>query len=345
LKPARKGPGFAPREVLFAPSSACNLHCRHCAVEPDARRLPVAAALRFLDSCPGTTVERGGFPGREPFRPPAVLEALTARTVRRGLLFDRVTTNAAWFRDRVELRARLIRLRDKGYDGSFHVSLDAYHGRSVAKPALFIRAAADIWGRPDVAGLIAVRGGRDEETEARLDALAAALGARRIARGGRRLIVSGDLFVPISYTDLVPVGRAANLAAPWRGPWFKEDFCAGPGQVLYVLPDGTVKACCGYATDSDRLTIGDIRRQTAAEIIAAAGRNPFVRTIYGGGLGAIRRRLQAGGAAFPGRTSNACLFCLYALTDLPSSLLDRSLDPAPTRFRPPIDRKAGPHYK
>jgi hypothetical protein len=322
-----QGPGFEPREVLFAPSNACNLRCRHCAVKPGPRRLSTAAALRFLDSCPGTSVERIGFTGGEPFLQPAFLDAVAARVVRLGLLFDRITTNASWFNTRDELFRRLIRLRDKGYDGSFYVSLDAFHGRSVRKPALFIEAAVEVWNRPDIAGLIAVRGRRDRETESILDALAVRLRARRDTRGGRRRIVSPDLFLPISYVDLVPVGRAAGIPSPWEGAWFKEDFCSGPGQVLYIQPDGSVKACCGYATESGRLTIGDIRRQTAPEIIAAANRNPFVRTVYRSGLSAIRRRLMAGGASFPGRTSNACAFCHHLLTTLPSTALNVVLDP------------------
>lgn len=328
MKPKGLGSGYAPREVLFAPSSACNLRCPHCAVEPGPRRLPAAVALRFLDSCRGTTVERVGFTGGEPFLQPAFLEAVSARIVRLDLLFDRITTNAAWFTNRRELVQRLTRLRDKGYDGSFHVSLDAFHGRNVRKPALFIQTAAEVWNRPDIAGLIAVRGHRDRETEAILGALAAELGARRTVRGGRRLIVSFDLFIPISYVDLVPVGRAAGMAELWRGAWFNEDFCSGPGQVLYVLPDGAVKACCGYATDSDRLTIGNIRSQTAPEIIAAANRSAFVRTIYRSGLSAIRRRLARCGEVFPGATPNRCLFCLHLLTSIPGPRLDRCLDPA-----------------
>lgn len=323
----KRGPGFEPREVLFAPSNACNLRCRHCAVEPGPRRLSAAAARRFLDSCRGTSVERVGFTGGEPFLQPAFLEAVAAHVVRLGLLFDRITTNASWFRTRDELFRRLIRLRDKGYDGSFYVSLDAFHGRSVRRPALFIEAAVAVWNRPDIAGLIAVRGRRDRETESILDALAVRLSARRETRGGRRMLASPDFYLPISYVDLVPVGRAAGLAAPWDRTWFKEDFCSGPGQVLSIQPDGSVKACCGYATDSERLTIGDIRRQTAPEIIAAANRNPFVRTVYRSGLSAVRRRLMAGGAAFPGRTSNACAFCHHLLTTLPGGALDAVLDP------------------
>jgi len=45
-QPAR----FSPQEILFAPSSACNLDCAHCVVRKDRRRLSPAVAVRFLKS-------------------------------------------------------------------------------------------------------------------------------------------------------------------------------------------------------------------------------------------------------------------------------------------------------
>ncbi len=292
------GSPFHPTEVLFSPLDACNLRCRHCSVSPGTRRLPIATALRFLDTCRGTSVERVGFTGGEPFLYPAFLEAVAARAVRLGLLFDRITTNAAWFKTRDELTAALTRLYHKGYDGSFHVSLDAFHGRNIAKPAVFIRTAAEIWNRSEATTILAVRGARDEETRSLLEALAARLEARIVRGRGRLRIESASLHVPISTVDLVPVGRAEGLADPWRGPWFEEDFCQGPGHILFVLPDGSVKPCCGYATDSERLTIGNIKRDSAARIIAKARRSPFVRAVFESGLSEIRRRLIERGVGF-----------------------------------------------
>jgi organic radical activating enzyme len=327
MKPPTKGQAFEPREVLFSPLSACNLRCRHCSVAPGSVRLPIAAALRFLDSCRGTPVERIGFTGGEPFLYPSFLEAVSARAVRRGLLFDRITTNAAWFRTIGELRTALTRLRDKGYDGSFGVSLDDFHRSGIAKPAAFIRTAAEIWNRPDIAGVVAVRGAREAETEERLAALARKLEARLSVRHGRRIIASDVLLVPIAEIDIVPLGRAAGLINPWRGAWFKEDFCRGPGQVFYVLPDGTVKPCCGYATDDERLTIGNIKRHTAAELVARAAKNDYVRAVFELGLARIRQRLIARGTGFPGQTANHCYFCHHILTSVPRPTLDACLGP------------------
>jgi hypothetical protein len=321
------GSRFTPGEVLFSPLDACNLRCRHCSVAPGTRRLPVATALRFLETCRGTPVERVGFTGGEPFLYPGFLEAVSARAVRLGLLFDRITTNAAWFKTRDELAAALTRLHDKGFDGSFHVSLDAFHGRNIAKPAIFIRTAAEIWNRPDASTILAVRGARDEETRDLLEALAARLEARIVRGRGRLRIESASLLLPISAVDLVPVGRAEGLADPWRGNWFEEDFCQGPGHVLFVLPDGSVKPCCGYATDSERLTIGNIKRDSAARIIANARRNPYVRAVFELGLSEVRHRLVSRGVAFPGQTGNHCFFCHHILAHVPARLLDASLTP------------------
>ena len=92
------------------------------------------------------------------------------------------------------------------------------------------------------------------------------------------------MFVPVTTIDLTPVGKAETLLDPWGKDWFKEDFCRGPGHVFYVLPDGSVKPCCGYATDSERLTIGNIYKDTAAKMLKNASRNPFVSAVFESGL-------------------------------------------------------------
>ena len=267
---------FSPKEVLFASTTDCNLNCAHCSVERGGARLPIPAALKFLRSCRKAGVERVGFTGGEPFLDTPFLFALTESAVANGLLFGLVTTNARWFKNAPQLRRTLTELRDRGYDGSFGVSVDAFHGKSPAKPALFIETALELWNRPDVARVISVRGARDKETEAILDALAVALKAKLVRVGGHRVIRNDSLFVPITAIDLSPVGKAEPLLDPWGKRWFEEDLCQGPGHVFYVLPNGDVKPCCGYATDSERLTIGNIHKHTAAAMLKSASRNPFV---------------------------------------------------------------------
>jgi uncharacterized Fe-S cluster-containing radical SAM superfamily protein len=319
--PEKKKPprakGFSPKEVLFASTTDCNLKCAHCSVEREKTRLSIPAAVKFLRSCRKVGFERVGFTGGEPFLDTEFLFALTECAVSYGLLFGMVTTNARWFKGSAHLRRTLKALYDRGYDGSFGVSVDAFHGNDSAKPALFIETASEIWNRPDIARVIAVRGARDKETDAILRGLAKALRAKLVHIGGHRVIRNDSLFVPVTTIDLAPVGKAEPLLDPWGKEWFNEDFCRGPGHVFYVLPNGDVKPCCGYATDSERLTIGNIHKDTAARMLKNASRNPFVSAIYRVGLTGIRKRLTKHGAVFPGATTNPCYFCHHVLTKVP----------------------------
>jgi hypothetical protein len=322
-----RGPGFLPKEILFASTTDCNLKCAHCAVERGAERLPIPAAVKFLRSCRKAGVERVGFTGGEPFLDTGFLFALTECAVANDLLFGMITTNARWFRDKAHLRRTLKKLYDCGYDGSFGVSADAFHGRAPGKTALFIDMARDMWNRPDIVRIIAVKGARDRETDAILGDLAKALKARLVRMGGCRVIRNKSLFAPVTMIGLAPVGRAKSLLDPWDGDWFKEDFCAGPGQVFYVLPDGSVKPCCGYATDAPLLTIGNIHKDTAAKMLKNASRNPFVSAVFETGLSRIRAGLENRGVAFPGATTNQCYFCHHVLTRVPRRALDKCLKP------------------
>jgi uncharacterized Fe-S cluster-containing radical SAM superfamily protein len=315
-----RGPGFSPKEVLFAPTTDCNLSCAHCPVVRGKARLAIPAAVKFLRSSKRAGVERVGFTGGEPFLDKEFLFALTESAAANGLLFGMVTTNARWFKSPPHLRRTLKELYDRGYDGSFGVSADAFHGKGPAKPALFIETAREIWNRPDIARVIAVRGARDKETDAILRALAKALKAKLVRIGGHRVIRNESLFVPVTMIDLVPVGKAEALVDPWGKEWFREDFCRGPGHVFYVLPDGTVKPCCGYATDSERLTIGNIHKDTAAKMLESASRNPFVSAVFGAGLSRVRARLEQQGVVFPGATTNQCYFCHHVLTRVPLNI-------------------------
>jgi hypothetical protein len=314
------GAGFSPKEVLFASTTDCNLNCPHCSVERGKARLSIPSAVKFLRSCKRAGVERVGFTGGEPFLDTEFLFALTESAVANGLLFGMVTTNARWFQSPAHLRRTLMELYDCGYDGSFGVSVDAFHGKGPAKPALFIETARKIWNRPDIARLIAVRGARDRETDSILRALAHALKAKRVPVGGHRAIRNASLFVPVTTIDLAPVGKAERLLDPWGREWFKEDFCRGPGHVFYVLPNGDVKPCCGYATDSERLTIGNVHKDSALKMLKSASRNPFVSAVFETGLSRVRARLERQGVVFPGATASECYFCHHVLTRVPGNL-------------------------
>jgi len=318
---------FKPEEVLFSPTTDCNLSCEHCNVQPSRPRLSSRTAIRFLDGCRAAGVRRVGFTGGEPFLAPDFLCEVTKAAVDKEFLFDRVMTNGVWWRRTKELVEALTRLRDAGYDGSICVSVDAFHKQEIRRVARFIRAAIELWRRPEVVTLARVFGAYDRRTMKMLGELARTLKARlgRSMAGGY-YIKSGELFIKIYSLELVPVGKAAGLKNPWNGKWFKDDYCRGPGNCFLVMPDGDVKPCCGYASDSAALTIGNIRRDSANAILRKLRKNRFASTVFDSGLGAVRKRLEKSGVRFPGKTTDRCSFCYHILNDLPGGVLEKCLD-------------------
>lgn len=304
--------GFSPKEVLFSLTAQCNLRCAHCDIEQRPGILDKRAALKFLNASSRYGVERVGFTGGEPFLALESMCAISRQVVKLGMFFGRIMTNGAWFRTDKELLSALQRLFQSGYDGDLCLSVDAFHRQSLKKCASFIRVASQIWGRRDIVSIAAVKGAREPQTHRRLANLAKILRARLVNVKGRPVAIkSKTLFFKISYIDLSPIGKAAALKNAWDGKWFKDDLCKGPGNVFFVLPDGTVKPCCGYAADADIFTIGSITRDSPKQLIRNARENHFIRSVFSLGLHPIRKRLEKHGVKFPGRTTNHCFFCHY----------------------------------
>lgn len=301
---------FRPTEVLFSPTADCNLSCGHCVTLKSSRKLPVKIAGSFLLQCKRVGITRVSFTGGEPFLQPEFLYHLTRLAVREGILFGRIITNGVWFKGARDLEVVLTKLRDAGYDGDISVSVDAFHDQDVKKVALFINSAASVWRRPDIVSIVWVGGSRDKETKVKLRKL---------------LSILNGLPVNTIRIDLSPIDGAGGTKDPWGNRWFNEDYCKGPGNALFVLPDGDVKPCCGYATDEDGLTIGNINKDSAKKIINNALRNDFVRSVFTIGLGGIRKRLEKLGIRFPGKTENHCFFCHYLLTKIPKAILDKAV--------------------
>ncbi len=318
---------FHPEEVLFSPTTKCNLGCLPCTIERSRATLPPRTAVRFLRECKRFGIKTVGFTGGEPFLAMGFLMALVKEAVKEDMLFDRIMTNGAWTSDKKTLVKALGALRDAGYDGSICVSVDAFHRQNLKKVALFIRTAAELWGRPDVVSLAYIGGAREGETKEKLTRLSALLKARLMGFGThRQAIRSGELFIALMTIALSPIGKASAIKDPWDGTWFKEDRCKGPGNVFFVMPDGNVKPCCGYANGLKELTIGTIKRDSMKDIMKNARENRFVSTVFRSGLAEVRRRLGRLGVRFPGKASNHCFFCRYVLTEVPREILERCLD-------------------
>lgn len=315
---------FAPRYLMFAGTYQCNLACPHCCVPIEwSDRLSIAAALNFLEDAHQFGIRTIGFTGGEPFLYLEFLEALVRRAAELGWSFDKIQTNGVWFQSEDELRHALRRLRRAGFTGKFGLSVDKFHhapgnGRkpTLADLVLFCRAARHIFRRDSIVSLAYASRAPHVGLEP-IQRLAAALGGvvewSTVLR--RYLLVTPDMTMTCNWNHLAPVERAEALAGGWDGEWFVEDYCEGPGQALVVTPKGDVKPCCGFASDLDQLTIGNIYTDRVAEIVRHARQHPYVGRVFREGLTVIRDEiLGRDPAALPGATSNQCFLCWYVLT-------------------------------
>jgi pyruvate-formate lyase-activating enzyme len=318
-RPGRRRPRtFRPNYVSFAGTYQCNLSCPHCCVPiewPD--RLAIPTALRFLDDAHAFGIRTLGFTGGEPFLYPEFVIALTRRAADLGFRFDKVMTNGVWHADAAHLDATLTALRDAGFTGKLGLSVDKFHGTlHTAKLAEFCRTARRVFDRDTIVSLSYASRAPGQGLEPVYD-LAAELGGvvewSDLLR--RHLLVSPDLTMTLNWNHLAPVERAERFTGGWDGTWFVEDYCEGPGQALIVTPKGEVKPCCGFASDLDQLTIGNIHRDTVATIVRRARRHPYVGRVFREGLTAIRDEILARDpGALPGASSNQCYFCWWVLT-------------------------------
>src|SRR5437868_2908585 len=110
---------------------------------------------------------------------------------------------------------------------------------------------------------------------------------------GRYLLVASDVTMTLNWNHLAPVERAEHFAGAWDGEWFEEDYCEGPGQALIVNPKGEVKPCCGFASDLEQLTIGNIYTDSVADIVHRARHHPYVGKVFREGLTSIREEILA----------------------------------------------------
>lgn len=309
---------FRPDYLSFAGTYQCNLSCPHCCVPIEwTDRLDIATAVGFLEDAFAEGIRTLGFTGGEPFLFPEFLVALTQRASQLGYRFDKLMTNGVWFQDEAELRTVLISLRDAGFSGKIGLSVDKFHGIRTSQLAQFCRITCEVFARDNILSLSYA----SHTPESGLEPI------RKLTQEvdgilewsemlGKYLLVSRDLTMTLNWNHLAPVERAEKLpSSPWDGVWFEEDYCEGPGQALIVNPRGEVKPCCGFASDLDQLSIGNIYRDRVRDVIERGRNHPYVGKVFREGLTAIRKEiLERDPNALPGATSNHCYFCWYALT-------------------------------
>ncbi len=178
-------------------------------------------------------------------------------------------SNGVWHEDAAHLETVLTELAAGGFTGKLGLSVDKFHGVHTAKAAEFCRVARRVFGRDNIVSLSYASRRPDlglepvHELARELDAVVEWSDVLH-----RYLLVSPELTMTLNWNHLAPVERAdAGSPGAWDGEWFAEDYCEGPGQALIVNPRGEVKPCCGFASDLDQLTIGNIYQHGVKQII------------------------------------------------------------------------------
>lgn len=309
---------FRPNYLSFAGTYQCNLACPHCCVPIEwTDYLDIPTAVRFLEQAHAAGIEILGFTGGEPFLYPDFLTALTRRAAELGFRFDKLMTNGVWHRDAVHLEAVLTAIRDAGFTGKIGLSVDKFHGMDIGRLAEFCLVTRRVFARDTILSLSYASRAPEVGLEP-IERLARELGGV-IAWSDllhRHMLVSDELTMTLNWNHLATVERAEKLPGdPWDGEWFAEDYCEGPGQALIVNPRGEVKPCCGFASDLDQLTIGNIHTDSVEDVIRNGREHPYVGRVFSEGLTAIRDHILARDpSALPGATNNHCYFCWYVLT-------------------------------
>ncbi len=319
---------FNPEEIIFAPSLRCNLKCPHCFLSGDGTPgagsiLDAGEACSFLKSC----LESGrddlsvGFSGGEPFLSLDFLCRVSEFAFESGFVFSRVITNGVFSNSKEEIKSALLRLRDSGFDGKIAMSFDGFHGQKAEEAAFFLRTVLDVFCDSSSAEIWSVMPSPGDSLEFYPEFLKTAeileaeitpcpRGSQDFFKPGRVVLRGPDFFIPV-YKNRRSFG-SWNLK--WNGEnWFSDDFCEGPGQCIYIHPDGSVAPCCGFANYRDALKIGSINDGYKA-LIETAAKSPAVSVCFGKGLGTWRAELESQGFRFPGKTGDICAFCDYLCT-------------------------------
>lgn len=314
---------FNPTEIIFASTSACNLKCKHCFVNFENKKLDIEKAKNLLSGCSEYGIEKIGFSGGEPFLYPEFIIEITKQAIDQDLLFDRIMTNGVWWKTQEELNAVLDSIYQAGFDGKIGLSFDSFHNQDIEKIITFIDCVYKIWNDNSMIDIQSVVpfNTKDEITFnsekqflSNLSKIAnffnATINNQTNTKTGLGYITieNENCFIPIART---PQSFLPNDENSWKdSKWFKDDFCAGPGQILFVHSNGNIAPCCGFANENPALFIGNIN-QTISDILKNAKSNKMIDICYNKGLDCYRVEQEKNGIKFPGKTQDMCMFCSY----------------------------------
>lgn len=327
-----KGKGFFPDEIIFSVTDSCNLKCPHCYVSRRAKSLDAEKCIKFLETCP-PALGKIGFTGGEPFLALEFIEKLVKYAVSKDMLFDRIMTNGIWWENQEKLEEKLKILYDAGFDGKICLSFDSFHNQPLEKIIMFCKKVLETFG-PDSLEIQTVlqpskKFKREQDNDIQnLIKLSEALNCSAIfclnKKGIGQIIMEGneeffkekpELSPYVTVYTFLPSLPSSNPESWKAKKWFKEDFCQGPGQILYFHADGNIAPCCGFSNENKELFTGSID-QSYNEVFDQSKENPMIRICYEDGLSSLIKKFKKRGIKLPGKTDDICTFCDFVAKNM-----------------------------
>lgn len=327
---------FNPQEIIFCPTSECNLHCPHCFVSQSKTTLDTQKSLSFLDTS-APYIQKVGFSGGEPFLNLDFLLSIIKKTVQLNLLFDQIMTNGTWWKTSEELHSTLQKIWEAGYDGKIGLSWDIFHNQNPQKIEHFIEEVQSLFGKEsiNIQSVKPYKGRRLSPSRHFVASIPLSAGdtpatppenhatQKVILKNAKKWNEAFKQFTkrhPEIPVYILPQTFSSKDTRAWKSPfWFKEDYCEGPGQVLYIHSNGKIAPCCGFANENEQLFIGSID-DSFQTIMKNAQNNKIVKLCYETGLSnyknEIQKKLHQQNKKLPGKCGDICSFCDFVCKNL-----------------------------
>lgn len=318
----KTGPGFMPEEIIFCPTSLCNLKCPHCFVEQKNARLNMEDSIALLEDCAKNIGGlRVGFSGGEPFLNLDFTKALCQKAIDLGLVFDRLMTNGVWWNTKKELEEKLSIIKDSGFDGKIGLSFDRFHNQNIEKIIAFINTCFDIFNDRNTIEILSVADSSNiaDDTETfcnYIEEIKSKTGFAKINKSLDKQNGTGSAILLDDEGNSLTVYRFAQSFIPQQPielkdkNWFTEDYCQATGNVFYVHADGNIAPCCGFANERPQLFIGTVK-DSFETLMHNAENNAMVNLCYRHGLLAQAKELQKEKKLPEGKCSDMCQLCWW----------------------------------
>ena len=301
----KKQKGFFPTEIIFSTTNACNLNCPHCFVKKSSEKLDIQKAkdlieecCKFQDSSNFPFINKIGFTGGEPFLYKDFLFEVTKFAIEKDFLFDQIMTNGCWWKSEEELNETLQQLFEIGYDGKIGLSWDIFHNQDEEKIKIFIEQVHAVFGSDSLV-IQTVKPFVQNPKKMTDEEMSLLEKSQKLEKTIKSLFPEVPLYV-------LPQSFESENPKCWQSKkWFKEDFCQGPGNILFVHSDGNISPCCGFANENPQLFIGKIT-DSIETILQNAKSNKMIQLCFEKGLSSVKKIAKK---AHKGKCGDICSFC------------------------------------